>query len=140
MKGSKPKVDNVIPMKGDGQRPVPDAPEFMSTEGREVWGRLAPVMMVKNRLEPHYEDLFAAYCEAVADFIRHTGDLAMMGSYYQTKTRNGVQEKKRAPWGSGKRRWPICNGSGPCLACRRWMSSGSRTGRRARSWMSWKRR
>ena len=99
MKGSKPKVDNVIPMKGDVVRPVPDAPEFMTSEGRDVWGRLAPVMMAKNRLEPHYEDMFAGYCEAVADFIRHTGDLAAMGSYYQTKTRNGLQEKKRAAWG-----------------------------------------
>lgn len=99
MKGSKPKVAEVIPMKGAMQRPVPHAPDFMTSEGREVWGRLAPVMMSKNRLEPHYEDLFAAYCEAVADFIRHTGDLAAVGSYYQAKTRNGIQEKKRAPWG-----------------------------------------
>ena len=98
MKGAKPKLNNVLPMKGDIRKVVPEAPDFMSTERREVWERLASIQVSKERLDPHHVDMFAAYCEAVADFIRFTGDLAMMGSYYQVKTRNGDQEKKRAAW------------------------------------------
>tara|TARA_R110000868_G_scaffold369682_3_gene633082 strand:- start:13164 stop:13658 length:495 start_codon:yes stop_codon:yes gene_type:complete len=100
MKGSKPKLDNVVRMKGDGVRPTPPAPDFMpSEEAVEAWDRLAPVMIAKGRLEPHFEDLFAAYCVSVGDFVRCTGDLAIMGNYYLTETRNGTQEKKRAAWG-----------------------------------------
>jgi hypothetical protein len=28
-----------------------------------------------------------------------TGDLAIIGNYYQSETRNGIHEKKRAAWG-----------------------------------------
>ena len=98
MKGAKPALDNVLPMKGDIRKSVPDAPDFMSSEGRDVWERLASIQVSKERLEPQHADMFAAYCEAVADFIRFTGDLAMMGTYFSVKTRNGDQEKKRAAW------------------------------------------
>jgi P27 family predicted phage terminase small subunit len=96
MKGAKPKVSNVVPMRGDALGHVPEAPDWMSHEGREVWERLAPIMVARKRLEPHFEDTFAAYCESVAAFIRCTGDVAIMGSYYSVKTRNGMQEKHRA--------------------------------------------
>ena len=99
MKGAKPALDNVLPMKGDIRKSVPDAPDFMSSEARDVWERRASIQVSKERLEPQHADLFAAYCEAVADFIRFTGDLAMMGTYFSVKTRNGDQEKKRAAWG-----------------------------------------
>lgn len=99
MKGAKPGLKNVIPMKGDSIRHVPDAPEFMSDDGRAVWERLAPIAVQKERLEPHFEDMFAAYCEAVADFIRFTGEMAAFGTYYATEGRHGRQEKKRAIWG-----------------------------------------
>lgn len=98
MKGAKPGLDNVVPMKGDMVAPVPDAPEFMSEDARRVWGELAPVLVAKDRLQPHYEYQFASYCEAVSNFLAATGDLAAMGKYYQAKTRNGLQEKKRAAW------------------------------------------
>ncbi|WYK06403.1 P27 family phage terminase small subunit [Cereibacter sphaeroides f. sp. denitrificans] len=99
MRGQKPKVSNVIPMKGDLSAPVPEAPGWMSAEGREVWDRLAPVLVAKKRLEPAFEDPFAVYCEAVADVIRFTGDIAAFGSWYEVETRNGRQQKKRAVWG-----------------------------------------
>jgi len=99
MKGSKPSVSNVIPMKGDLQKPVPDAPEFMSEEGRKVWEQLAAGLVAKDRLEPHHAHMFAAYCESVANFIAATHCLAMEGMYYETQTRNGKQQKKTAPWG-----------------------------------------
>jgi hypothetical protein len=54
IKGSKPKLDNVVRMKGDGVRPTPPEPDFMpSEEAVESWDRLAPVMIAKGRLEPH---------------------------------------------------------------------------------------
>lgn len=99
MRGQKPKVNNVVPMKGDMLGHVPEAPGWMSTEGREVWDRLAPAMVAKKRLEPAFEDPFAVYCESVADVIRFTGDIAAFGSWYEVKTRNGLQQKKRAVWG-----------------------------------------
>lgn len=99
MKGAKPTVTNVIPMKGDIQKPVPDAPEFMTANGRKVWDQLAAGMIAKDRLEPEHEHLFAAYCESVSNFIDATHCLAMEGMYYETQTRNGKQQKKTAPWG-----------------------------------------
>lgn len=98
MKGAKPKVDNVIPMKGTEPKPVPDAPDLMSDRGKEVWDRLAAEMVRKDRLEPHHEDLFAAYCEAVADVIELTSNITMSGRTYTVKTRNGMQQKKTADW------------------------------------------
>lgn len=98
MKGPKPSLHNVIPMKGDMAAPVPTAPDWMTSEAREAWDRLAPSLVAKSRLEPAFEDSFAAYCECVADVIRLTGDLAIMGSYYEVKTRNGMQQKHRAAW------------------------------------------
>ncbi|MGR3452890.1 phage terminase small subunit P27 family [Pseudooceanicola sp.] len=98
MKGAKPKVDNVIPMKGDAPRPVPNAPDWMSSEGRAVWDRLAPELVRKERLEPHHEDMFAGFCEATADFIELTQCIALEGRTYVVETRNGMQQKKTANW------------------------------------------
>lgn len=101
MKGRKPELGNVIPFKGETglERPVPPAPDFMSDEGRRVWDDLAPHLVKLDRLKPIYELQFAAYCEAAGDFIRFTGEIAAFGSYFETITRNGRQEKKRATWG-----------------------------------------
>jgi P27 family predicted phage terminase small subunit len=98
MRGAKPKVDNVIPMRGDAPKPVPAAPDLMSERGKEVWDRLASEMVRKDRLEPHHEDLFAAYCEAVADVVELTSNIAMNGRTYTVKTRNGMQQKKTSDW------------------------------------------
>lgn len=99
MKGAKPKAENVIPMKGAARRAVPDAPDFLCDEGRDVWEQLAPLMIAKDRLEPHFEFQFAAYCEAVAAFIRASHCRAMDGDSYSVKTRNGLQQKKTAAVG-----------------------------------------
>ncbi len=99
MRGAKPNLGNVIPMKDDIADAVPNAPEWMSEDGRATWRELAPVMIRKKRLEPHHHQPFAVYCEAVSDVIRFTGDLAAFGHYYEVKTRNGLQQKKRAMWG-----------------------------------------
>ncbi|TNF19153.1 MAG: P27 family phage terminase small subunit [Rhodobacteraceae bacterium] len=98
MKGAKPTISNVIPMKGDVQRPVPDAPDMMSDGGKAVWERLAPEMVRRERLEPHHEDMFAAYCEVTADVIELSSNIAMLGRTYTVKTRNGMQQKKTADW------------------------------------------
>jgi P27 family predicted phage terminase small subunit len=86
-------------MVGDIQKNVPDAPEYMTDIGRRVWGQLAAGLVAKDRLEPHYVPMFAAYCESVSNFIDATHCLAMEGLYYETQTRNGKQQKKTAPWG-----------------------------------------
>lgn len=102
MKGRKPALPpNVIPMKGDTQirRPAPEAPEFMRDEARKVWDELAGELVAKDRLQPLFVYSFATYCESVASFIDATACLAMEGYYFETKTRNGLQQKKRAMWG-----------------------------------------
>ncbi|WP_322889318.1 MULTISPECIES: P27 family phage terminase small subunit [unclassified Yoonia] len=93
MKGRKPQPSNVIPMKGAAPRHAPEAPEFLSEQGRKVWEELAPVMVMKDRLEPHHVYQFAAYCESVSNFIAATHALACEGMYYDTITRNGKQQK-----------------------------------------------
>lgn len=99
MRGKKPNLNNVVPMKGDIQKHVPEPPEYMSDEARKVWDELAPELVKKDRLEPLYAYQFASYCECVSNFISATACLALEGLYYETKTRNGVQQKKRAAWG-----------------------------------------
>ncbi|MEL7167519.1 MAG: P27 family phage terminase small subunit [Pseudomonadota bacterium] len=102
MKGRKPSLDNVVPMKdGDdiAPKPVPPAPEFLSDEARRVWDEMAADLVAQDRLLPRYEYQFAAYCEAVSNFIAATHSIAVEGMYYETKTRNGIQQKKRAPFG-----------------------------------------
>lgn len=99
MKGKKPNLQNVVPMKDDIQKPVPDAPEFLEDEARKVWNALAPELVRKDRLDALYAYQFASYCTCVANFIAASACLALEGLYYETKTRNGVQQKKRAAWG-----------------------------------------
>lgn len=99
MKGPKPNLKNVIPMKGDEVAEVPSPPDHMTELGAEIWVKLAPIMSKKGRLEAHYQDLFRVYCEAAGDVIRFTIKLDDLGFNYTAKTRNGIQEKKRADWG-----------------------------------------
>ena len=96
MKGKKPELSNVVPMKGDVQKHVPEAPDYMSSRGREIWEELAPELVRKDRLEPAYVHQFASYCESVANFIGATHSVAIEGMYYEVKTRNGKQQKKTA--------------------------------------------
>lgn len=99
MKGAKPTPQgNVIPMKGDGAKPVPEPFDWMTNLGKDVWGELAPELSRMDRLLPHYRHQFASYCEAAANFIRATNDIALHGVWYETKTRNGIQQKKTAAW------------------------------------------
>ncbi len=99
MKGKKPSLENVVPMKADLAKPVPVAPDFLGNTARDVWDELAPALVAKDRLDPLYQYQFGCYCENVAAFIAATNDLALHGYYYETKTRNGEQQKKRAAWG-----------------------------------------
>lgn len=99
MKGAKPNpLGNVIPMKGDAPKAAPEPFDWMTELGKEAWVDLAPELMRLDRLKPHFRPQFASYCEAVANFIRGTNDIAMNGVWYETKTRNGIQQKKTAAW------------------------------------------
>lgn len=99
MKGAKPQMPNVVPMKGTTPRAAPKPPEFLGDEARVVWDHLAGELVSKGRLAPLHEYTFATYCEATANFIAATACLQQEGLYYETKTRNGLQQKKRAAWG-----------------------------------------
>ena len=98
MRGAKPNLENVIPMKGSATRRAPDAPGHLDEHAREVWERLAPVLVNKGRLEPEYEDAFGAYCVMAGHVVAMAHEVAMMGSWYEAKTRNGMQQKHRAAW------------------------------------------
>lgn len=94
-KGRKPNLQNVIPMKGDIQKEIPPAPDFLCELGRQVWDELAPELVSKGRLELLYKYQFGSYCAAVANFIQATNTLAMEGLFYETgKGRNGNQKRK----------------------------------------------
>ncbi|KQI66957.1 hypothetical protein AN189_18045 [Loktanella sp. 3ANDIMAR09] len=100
MKGRKPNpLGNVIPMKGDAARRVPDAPDWMSEDARKVWDELAPELIAKDRLQPAFTYQFASYCESVSNFLAATAVIAIDGFWFETKTRNGVQQKKTAAFG-----------------------------------------
>lgn len=97
MRGSKPTLDNVIPMKGDmATRHIPEPLPHMAGRAVEVWKELAPLLVAKDRLDPLYLFQFASYCEAVANFIDATFSLSMDGLYYEVQTRNGKQQKATA--------------------------------------------
>lgn len=98
MRGRKPTMENVVPMREDMPKPVPAPHDLMSDPAKSVWERLAPELVKFDRLKPHFEDVFAAYCEAVADVIELTSNIALEGRTYSVKTRNGMQQKKTANW------------------------------------------
>lgn len=95
MKGRKPHLDNVIPMKGDMPKEIPEAPDFLCDIGRGVWDELAPELVAKGRIELLYKYQFGSYCAHVANFIQSTNTLALEGLFYETgKGRNGNQKRK----------------------------------------------
>ncbi|AUR04256.1 putative phage terminase, small subunit, P27 family [Phaeobacter inhibens] len=95
MKGRKPNLENVIPMKGDMPKEIPFAPDFLDDLGRQVWDELAPELVKKGRLELLYKYQFGSYCSAVSNFIQATNTLALEGLFYETgKGRNGNQRRK----------------------------------------------
>ncbi|WP_226557372.1 P27 family phage terminase small subunit [Salipiger thiooxidans] len=98
MKGRKPTLDNVVPMRGDAPKPVPEPHDLMSDGAKKVWQELAPELVRMDRLKPHYEHMFVAYCESASDVIELTSNIVLEGRTYTVKTRNGVQQKKTANW------------------------------------------
>lgn len=85
-------------MKGDQAKPVPDPLDWMTDLGKDVWRELASDLTRMDRLHLHYRHQFASYCEAAANFIRATNEIALHGVWYEVKTRNGLQQKKTAAW------------------------------------------
>ncbi|MCG7623197.1 phage terminase small subunit P27 family [Epibacterium sp. Ofav1-8] len=94
MKGRKPNLENVIPMKGDMPKEVPAAPDWMDEIARDVWDELVPELVKKERMELLFKYQFSSYCVAVANFITSTNTVAMEGQFYDTgKGRNGNQKR-----------------------------------------------
>jgi P27 family predicted phage terminase small subunit len=82
-------------MKGDIQKEVPPAPDFLCETGREVWNELAPELAKSGRVELLYKYQFGSYCASVANFISATNELALEGLFYETgKGRNGNQKRR----------------------------------------------
>ncbi len=95
MKGAKPKLGLVVPMKGE-RTEAPAAPDWMTVDGRAVWDRLAPELYRRQRLEAHFHELFVGYCEEVAIYMAMTKDIAENGISYETGAgRNGNQLRQR---------------------------------------------
>ncbi len=103
-RGRKPELDNVIPMtQGDGlshdERNSREAerlaPDNLTDAQRAVWDRVAPELNGLGRLKPHYVDVVAEYCRAMARMMELRGDLAKHGETYTVSGRNGVQYKTR---------------------------------------------
>ncbi len=86
MKGRKPDLQNVIPMKGDIQKEIPAAPDFLDDLARDVWDELVPELVKKERMELLYKYQFASYCAAVSNFVTSTNTVA------KRRTRDGDQE------------------------------------------------
>ena len=88
-------LQNVIPMKGDIQKEIPTAPDFLDDLARDVWDELVPELVKKERMELLYKYQFASYCAAVSNFITSTNTVAMEGQFYDTgEGRNGNQKRK----------------------------------------------
>jgi len=96
MKGKKPELKNVIPMRGDMKKTSPDPPDDMSGKAAQVWAELAPLLVAKDRLDPTYHYQFRSYCQNVATFIEATACVEVEGLYYEVETRNGKQQKATA--------------------------------------------
>ena len=95
MKGRKPDLENVIPMKGDIQKEIPAAPEWLGEIARDVWDELVPELVRKDRMELLFKYQFSSYCAAVSNFITSTNEVALEGHFYDTgKGRNGNQKRK----------------------------------------------
>lgn len=94
MKGRKPNLHNVVPMKGEFKKEVPAAPDFLDDIGRSVWDEFVPELVRRDRFDTLFSYQFATYCAAVSKFIQATNDLAMEGLTYETgKGRNGNQRR-----------------------------------------------
>lgn len=94
MKGRKPNLRNVVPMKGEFKKEVPEPPYVLDDISRSVWDEMVPELVRRDRFDPLYRYQFAAYCAAVSKFLQATNDMAMEGLTYETgKGRNGNQRR-----------------------------------------------
>jgi len=118
MKGRKPKVDNVIPMVGEGGVTLEIAreaiirravdrlrPSPLSPELRKEWNRVATILAdpIVDRLKPRFVDVILEYChvcvhlrqirgefEAIA---KESGITPLQAETYTTEGRHGTQTK-----------------------------------------------
>ena len=101
MAGRKPELSNVHYLPGSAQATSeqiaksaelkPDLPAAASA----VWDRLAPEMIMLNRLKPHYVDAFSEYCYLLARIAETRKYLAENDETYIVQGRNGAQIKSR---------------------------------------------
>ncbi|UOA08337.1 P27 family phage terminase small subunit [Methylobacter sp. S3L5C] len=101
MAGRKPELSNVHYLPGSTQATSEQIamtaklkPVLPKAAGI-VWDRLAPELMVLNRLKPHYVDAFGEYCYLLARIAEMRKMLADEGETYKIIGRNGAQIKSR---------------------------------------------
>ena len=110
MRGRKPKVDNVIPMRPDdpdgmeasraaatARAVVKLRPKGLSPELRKEWTRVAPLLAepTVDRLKPRFVDVIIEYCRATVRLrlLRETMPTINMEIYRVEAGRNGTQVK-----------------------------------------------
>ncbi|MCB1499723.1 MAG: P27 family phage terminase small subunit [Bauldia sp.] len=109
MRGRKPKLDNVIPMRGDGasteeaRRHTVDQlirrlqPRDLTKDQRAEWRRVGRLLAdpTVDRLKPRFVDVIAEYCRAVVRLrtLRDAMPRINMEIYRVEAGRNGTQVK-----------------------------------------------
>jgi P27 family predicted phage terminase small subunit len=107
MKGRKPASENVVPLTGNAktqdfralsaQRARELCPQDLPFDVKAIWDRLAPAMCDprRDRLNDGNVLLFEQLCWVVSRHEKLRLDVRENGETYESRTRNGVQQKSR---------------------------------------------
>lgn len=118
MKGRKPASDNVVPLTDEDvrganfeargrQRARELKPEGLPFTVAAIWDRLAPALCDprKNRLNETNVFMFEQLCWTIERHERLRVDVRDGGETYESKTRNGMQQKARPEVGQLNETW-----------------------------------
>ena len=111
LRGPAPKPANLRVLEGmrghrplNGQQPNPDGratpPRWLSRRARAQWKRLAPTLEACGLLTAADETAFAAYCDAVANYIATTREVECKGTIYES-----IHGPAVAPWVKAQRNY-----------------------------------
>ncbi|MER7967775.1 phage terminase small subunit P27 family [Streptomyces sp. NPDC096080] len=83
--GGKDSAGREVPVPPAFKRLPPDAPEWLTQEGRAEWDRVVPGLSRLDLLKPEDRAALAAYCEAWATFVDATALLQRDGLTIEAK-------------------------------------------------------
>jgi P27 family predicted phage terminase small subunit len=104
MRGAKPKLadSNAVPLPlHDDPQAIHYAkaaqlrPDWLSESELAIWDRVAPTLVMLNRLKPHFVDALAEYCIVRRRLAEARAYLDEKTWHYITEGRNGTQYKSR---------------------------------------------